>query len=436
MHTENTITKCSKAKVINLHSILRKDSNYSPVGWVVLLILMVLFGIIPFSLFAETHSEKSPLEFDCRQLSVACRDVTPADYATANPDFRVIEARFGISANLTISESLIDLIVYRFTIPDGVELADYLPKTELGAETGSVVIGSGRVSQRGTEGAFEAGGNVGYKIPGIGIGMEASAKTSGKTQTRDEVKSDVQMSLLPKKQIIVSSGTEARGKRLYFELRPFSQITLKGEKEFACLLVVPKTWTGDCIMLECQATAKETNEVGVQQTLGIGLYRMGEQAANDKLRVEKLAKTMDTIKVNITAFSRLKTLLTSLVGRWQFIKFNGFKVDDKNGNLILEVSNEGSMTLRLSENGEKPLVIDCTYVADAPNVLTISFVNPGTKKEEISKILFSFEGNHLLLNRALIQPNKKVPWWDIMEIYVTFPPTPSSWIKIDNSATR
>ena len=246
------------------------------------------------------ESSKTPIEFDSK-LSVGCRDVTPKDFAQANPDHRILEANVRVSANFSISETSIDSIVYRFVMPAGVELADYLPKTELASDvSGPIETSRNAASKQGLVVVFEGGAKVGYRIPSV---LEVGANVSGsrREETAGEVSSGVQMKLLPPRQLIVAAGTEARGTTLYFKLRPFSQITLEGEKEFACLMIVPKEWSGSYIKLECIALAKDTRAVGVEQDLGIGVYPLGDRLA--KARVEKSARAVERRKSIPEVFS-------------------------------------------------------------------------------------------------------------------------------------
>jgi hypothetical protein len=102
--------------------------------------------------------------------------------------------------------------------------------------------------------------------------------------------SGVHVKLLPPKQVVLSAGTRERGRILSFKLRPFNQITLEGEREFACLLTVPAEWKGDCVLLTC--TGKQKGVAGeVARDMKIGLYPDGDDKARQ--RVEADAKKHD-----------------------------------------------------------------------------------------------------------------------------------------------
>jgi hypothetical protein len=257
---------------------MRVDSFGAALLWCVLL---------PWATAEEP--KPSAVEFDTK-LSFACREVTPEDFASANKDRKIVEAPLRISANLAIDEKDLDSIVYKLHMPPSVEIVDYLPKTELASDIAGPIETQQKTSARtGMVVSFEGGGKVGYRMPAV---VDAAASASGKRtdERANEVNSGVQMRLLPPKQLIVAAGTQNRGQTLYFKLRPFSQITLEGEREFACLLVVPKDWSGECITLDCSAYAKSAREAVARQTIGIGLYASGDDVA--RVRVETLAKVI------------------------------------------------------------------------------------------------------------------------------------------------
>lgn len=237
------------------------------------------------------------IEFDSK-LSFPCREVTPKDYAAAHQDRKVVEATIRISANFIIEEKEIESLVYRLVLPDHLEIADYLPKTELASDvSGTVNVDERRGSRTSMMVSYEAGGKVGYRVPGADA--EARASAAGRGEKGSEVSSGVQVKFLPPKQLIVAAGTQNRGQTLYFKLRPFSQITLEGEKEFAFLLLVPRDWAGDSIVLDCAAYQKGYKDVAARQAMGVGLYMIGDAAT--RARVEKLAREAKPSPASLTA---------------------------------------------------------------------------------------------------------------------------------------
>jgi hypothetical protein len=243
----------------------------------------------------EPGSGPAAISFDCR-LSFPCRETTPKEFASNHKDRKVVEATLRVSANFAIPEGEVESLVYRIMLPAHVEIADYLPKTELAAEvSGTIDTERQTTNKSNMVVSFEAGGQVGYRLPTVQA--EAKASVGVHDDRATEVRSSVQTKFLPPKQLIVASGTQNRGKTLYFKLRPFSQVTLEGEKEFAFLLVVPKAWAGDSVILDCTAFRKGYKEVVTHQSMGIGLYLLGDEEA--RARVEKLARETKTSTASV-----------------------------------------------------------------------------------------------------------------------------------------
>ncbi|OWK36802.1 hypothetical protein [Fimbriiglobus ruber] len=246
----------------------------------------------------EPRTKGSAIVFDSK-LSFPCRDVTPKDFSAANKDRKVVEATLRVSANFAIEEKEIESVVYKLMLPDHVEIADYLPKTELASDVSGTVDTQQKVASKTSMiVSFEAGGKIGYRIP-TALEVEGHASGASKDKKANEVSSGVQVKFLPPKQLVVAAGTQDRGQTLYFKLRPFSQITLEGEKEFAFLLVVPKEWAGECIVLDCAAYQKGYRDIVAKQAMGIGLYMHGDGAT--RTRVEQLAKEAKTSTASLLA---------------------------------------------------------------------------------------------------------------------------------------
>jgi hypothetical protein len=252
----------------------------------------------------DSRSEAPAIEFDSK-VSFPCREVTPREFSASNAERKVVEVTIRISANFSIEEKAIDSVVYRVKLPRHAELADYLPKTELASE----ISGAVEVNQKATGSAkmvvsFDAGGKVGYHVPAV-VDVEARAEGGSRSEKASEITSGVQMKYLPPKQLIVSAGTQERGQILYYKLRPFSQITLEGEREFAFLLVVPSDWTGDCIQLDCSAFQKGSKVAVAHQCLGIGLYIKHDSAS--RTRVEELARKINAAPSTVAKVEPMRT---------------------------------------------------------------------------------------------------------------------------------
>lgn len=227
------------------------------------LVLLLITGFFSGSSLADEKPEAT--SFDSRP-SVACKNVTPADFAKKNDQQHVVEATLKISANLRVKEDQLDTLRYEIRLPDSLEVADFLPKTEVDTEVaGPIETTSATKDQRGVQVSVEGTASVHYLAVASG---SVSGKAAG--EASQSTASGVEMKLLPPKKVVLAAGTEERGKVLYYKLHPYNQITLEGEKQFGFLLVVPNDWKGNCVELRCVATRKDgssrTNEMKV------GLY--------------------------------------------------------------------------------------------------------------------------------------------------------------------
>ena len=221
----------------------------------------------------------SLVDFDAK-LSVSAKDVTPAEYAKANPGLRTFEIRLPLSANIKVEEAQVESIVYKVRVPRPLEIVDFLPKTQLGSEmVGPYVVGEKTNDRTARVTSLDGGAQVGYKV--LGAGIETRASGGLKDESNAETSSEVQFQVLPPKKSVVAAGTEDRGQTVYFELRPFSQTTLKGQREFVVLLVAPEKWDGVCVDLACSASLK-TPAVTVVKTIRTAVYRGGDPASRRK----------------------------------------------------------------------------------------------------------------------------------------------------------
>lgn len=229
-----------------------------------------------------------PVEFHTAAYAFPCRDKTPQEFATVNPDRKVVEASIRVSASFNLPEESVDRVEYRLRMPVSFEVTDYLPKTTVGSEVaGQIGVGRQDSSRSMTVVSLDAGARAGFRLPG-GVEAGTQVNAQGKADRATEVGSSVQMSLLPPKQLITSASTQEGGRTLHFKLKRYNQITLEGDKDFAFLAAVPRDWKGDCFTLECTAFLKDVPAPATRHTLMIGLYASGDLAA--KKRVESAAR--------------------------------------------------------------------------------------------------------------------------------------------------
>jgi hypothetical protein len=231
---------------------------------------------------------------------VACRDVTPEEFAAANPDERLVEARLQVSS-LIHSGDEDDLLqyFYRFVSPaQSLRFADYTPKTTLASDVaGNVSIEKKKETTKGIGMTLSGPSDLPIKVAGSG---DVGAKSL------DAVRYD----LVPPMTAVAASGTILRGYGVYFKLRPSRGTSLEGEKEFTLVLRVPRGWRNDFLHLSCTASGVQKgvvpplneNIVSGRRQFLVALYAEGDAAA--KTAAERLADAEWALVKTIAAHRR------------------------------------------------------------------------------------------------------------------------------------
>jgi hypothetical protein len=206
-----------------------------------------------------------------------CRDVTTAEFFLSNPNERLVEARFQISS-LIRSGGEDDLVqfFYRFDCrTPGAEVVGYLPQTTLTSDVAGNV-GVQRINEDSKTLGLAVTGAFDHIVSGTGTGNLNSKNTT-----------NIQYDLLPPLEMVAASGTLNRGTGVYFKLKPNSQSSLEGGKEFIVVLRVPHDWRGDMMEVRCQASGyrntsappfEERGSIGGQRFL-VALYMEGDEQA-------------------------------------------------------------------------------------------------------------------------------------------------------------
>lgn len=220
-------------------------------------------------------AEQPRVHFDM-PYAVACREVTPADYAALHPGHKLIEARFEISSLLTVGQEK-DLTQYFIRIESPhhlLSVVDYLPKTMHEALASKVT------SEKSTERSAALGINLSGKYelltlpgPSAGIGQK---KTSS-------VKSE----LLPPLETVAASGTLLRGSSVFFKIKSTPRNLLEGTREYALVVSVPAVWRADYVRVRCEAEGVRRGVVSTfdeqvscgQREFLVSLYLDGDEAA-------------------------------------------------------------------------------------------------------------------------------------------------------------
>jgi hypothetical protein len=207
---------------------------------------------------------------------VACRDVTPADYAGSHPGYKLVEAKLEISSLLVAGQEK-DLTHYFIRVESPqhtLAIVDYLPKTLHEALTSKVT------TEKATERAVALGINLSEKYelltlagPSAGIGQK---KTSS-----------VKTELLPPLETVAASGTLERGSVLFFKIKSTPRNLLEGTREYALVLRVPSNWRADYIRVRCEAEGTRHAMVSTfdehvpcgQREFLVSLYQDGDENA-------------------------------------------------------------------------------------------------------------------------------------------------------------
>jgi hypothetical protein len=236
--------------------------------------------LLSFSLIllcpAVLQAEAPHVQFDL-PYAVACRDVTPPDFAIANPGQKLVEVKLEISSLLTAGSER-DLTQYfiRVDSPERtLAVVDYLPKTSHESRmAGNVNV------QKGKENSTTLGINFSGKYEVISA-VGPSAGVSGKNT------SCVKYDLLPPLETVAASGTLLRGSAVFFKIKASPRQLLEGTREYGLVLRVPTNWRADYLRVRCEAEGIQRSVVSTfdeevncgQKEFLVSLYQAGDEQA-------------------------------------------------------------------------------------------------------------------------------------------------------------
>lgn len=232
------------------------------------------------------------VSFDVGYL-VACRDVSPPEFAHSHPGEKLVEARFQISAFFHQGSDN-DLVEFIYEIESPLRtlyVVDFEPKTEMI----SSIVGPMNIER-----VQESNRNLGLGIAGkYDYFVSTNANASAGIGSKDGEK--VRYDKLPNLDLLAASGTTQRGHGVYFKLRPSSQTSLEGAKELVCIFRVPQNWRGDLVRLKCQAVEHRGGLVPNLSSpkhsamFQVGLYLQGDKIAaavmNQRLQQEQALRS-------------------------------------------------------------------------------------------------------------------------------------------------
>lgn len=219
--------------------------------------------------------------FDVSQ-TVECRDVTPPEFAQANPDEKVIEAEFQLSTLLLGgAQRDIDILIMTVLSPQRrLRVVGFAPATQLASDiVGEIEKVDTREVERTTKASIGGALSAAY-----GIGKIDVAPSVGAGNTRRETSKSTYRSL-PAKETVLVSGTIHAGYGVFFKFKPSPQVALEGTRRVVCRYAVPRSWRGDWALVSCQARrqTKGLFSGGVkpcgQKRIPVALYLRGDREA-------------------------------------------------------------------------------------------------------------------------------------------------------------
>jgi hypothetical protein len=204
-----------------------------------------------FPLLTGTASADAPrVHFDVATM-IACRDVTPPDFAELHTDERLVEARLSISS-LIQSGKEAEIVEFMYLIDSPqctLQVADYLPKTTLATD----VVGS-----IGVERKEDRSRTFGLNITGEITEQVKAVANTGATATNSE---KLCYERLPPLEMLSAAGTLHRSTGAYFKLKPSPRTSLEGSRDFLLILRVPSAWRADYIRVRCAAQGNQRGMV-------------------------------------------------------------------------------------------------------------------------------------------------------------------------------
>lgn len=246
--------------------------------------LFVAAAVCPI---AASYGASPRIAFDV-SYTVECRDVTPDQYAESNPDSKIVEARFQVSTLIRRGEEedVKQLMYVIRSIERRLSVVDFEPRTQVTSEISEPIqiVDSDEKST-----SLDA--SVSVRISAL-AGVDLAPSAGGSRLNRRNL--EQKYSKLPPKQLLIASGTTNRRHGVFFKLKPSSQASLEGQKEFVCLFVVPKLWRGDYACVECSAKAVSKTPWAAVEDCGsnkvlVGLYMQGDAEAREAARRLALA---------------------------------------------------------------------------------------------------------------------------------------------------
>ena len=223
------------------------------------------------------------VSFDAASV-VACRDVTPPNFADEYPGEKLIEAEFVVTTRLT-QGSLHDVYETSFQISSPgrrLRVLDYWPTTRYESDIEGTIDVTETFEKSHSAGASFVGSISTPDLPVKGV-VKPSANLGN---SHRETKSEKYERVAPKRTVLVS-GTTRQGHGLFIKRLASKHSSLEGSEPIICRLIVPEQWQGDWIEIVCHARGRRKTTFG--KTTGIvgaanisaGMFLTGNREARN-----------------------------------------------------------------------------------------------------------------------------------------------------------
>jgi hypothetical protein len=203
--------------------------------------------------------------------AIECRDVTPREFATANPELKIVEAQLRISARILdgAASEIVDF-VYTLKTEQTMRIHEYLPATTLESAIAA--------DQIEVTAANENTAAIGLEAKGLTVPLTIGASHSQNTKTSESS----HYKQVAAKDMVLASGTIDREHGVFYRIRPSRMSSLEGARDFTLRIVVPRTWRGALCGIDCSSRAtKQTTFSTSLVSAGICRGQVGMYLARD-----------------------------------------------------------------------------------------------------------------------------------------------------------
>lgn len=189
------------------------------------------------------------VNFDIPSVIPACELTTEDSIVNQQ---RLIEVIIPVSALVGCKDdqSVVEMMFRVQGLGTGIQVTDYSPRTKLYSD----IEGSIAIEQR-----QERKGSVGLNAKASGIESVTIGAEAGTSKLNGESR---QFHKIPEQKLLLASGTINRGNGVYFKFRHSPQTTLEGGHEIAITMLVPPTWRGGMLRIDCIASGNEKYLLG------------------------------------------------------------------------------------------------------------------------------------------------------------------------------